>query len=79
MNWLEKKLPKKVRDRFRVSIVTALGFFLALQYNETIIAIIEKFFPIDQNGVLARVIFVIIMTIVVVYVTILVEKGLDGK
>jgi uncharacterized membrane protein required for colicin V production len=79
LNWLEKKLPKKVRDRFRTSIVTALGFFLALQYNETIVAVLAKLFPIEENGIWARIIYVLAITIVIVYVTVWIEKALDGK
>lgn len=77
-NWLEKRLPKKIREKMSTLIVTALGLFLALQYNETIQAIINQIFPTGE-GILARIIYVIIITVIIVYGIVFIEKALDGK
>jgi hypothetical protein len=78
MNWLEKKLPKVIRNRMSALIVTALGLFLALQYNEVVREIINSFIPVGE-GLTGKVIYILILTIVIIYATVAVEKALDGK
>lgn len=78
-NFLEKHLPRPIRERMVTLTVTALGLFLALQYNETIKAIFETYFPLDSNTLIGRLIYILVLTIVIVYSTVLIEKALDGK
>lgn len=78
-NWIEKHMPKKLREKMTTLIVTALGLFLALQYNETIKAILETYFPLNSNNLVGRIIYVFVLTCVIVYASYLVEKSLDGK
>ena len=79
MNFIEKNLPKSIRENMRTLIATALGLFLALQYNEAIKAIFETLLPLDSSSIWARIVYVIILTFVIVGAIYLVEKGLDGK
>lgn len=78
-NWLEKQLPKPIRDNTRTLLATALGLFLALQYNEFIKNIFETFFPLDTNNLIGRFVYITVLTIVIVYAIVFVEKALDGK
>ena len=78
-NMLEKNLPKTLRDRVSALISTALALFLALQYNETIKEIFEIFFPLDSGTFVGRILYIIILTIIIVYATVGVEKLLDGR
>ena len=79
MNLIEKNLPKKMRDKMSTLIVTALGLFLALQYNDTISKIFEKIYPLDSQTILGQVIYILLLTVIIVYGIIMVEKALDGK
>ena len=79
MNWIEKQLPKAIRNKMSTLIVTALGLFLALQYNETIKDIFDTYFPLDGNTLIGRIIYILILTVIIVYTTVFVEKALDGK
>jgi uncharacterized membrane protein YidH (DUF202 family) len=78
MNWLEKNLNKDVRDTMAVSIITALGLFLALQYNQTINEIFTRFLPADAT-IWIKIGYIIILTFVIVFAIIGVKKLLDGK
>ena len=77
-NFIERKLAKPVRERMAALIMTALGLFLALQYNEIINQIITTFIPAGE-GLIGKVIYILILTFLIVYATISVEKLLDGK
>jgi hypothetical protein len=78
-NLIEKRLPKAIRDKMTTMIITALGLFLALQYNETIKEIFETFFPLNSDTLSGRLMYIVILTILIVFFTVLVEQGLDGK
>lgn len=78
-NIIEKNLPRPIREKMATMVVTALGLFLALQYNETIKSIFETYFPLNGDTLLGRIIYILILTVIIVYTTVLVEKGLDGK
>lgn len=78
-NWIEKKLPEKVRKKLATLIVTALALFLSLQYNETMVAIFDKIYPLDSGTIFARLVYIAVLTILVVAAIIFIEKSLDGK
>lgn len=78
MNPIERMLPDAIRERMLTLIVTALGVFLALQYNTAITAIITEWFPAGA-GALNQIIYVVIITVVIVFASVMVEKALDGK
>lgn len=50
-------------------IVAALGLVAGLAWNEAIKALIEQLFPLSQNSVLAKFLYAILVTILVVIVT----------
>jgi len=79
MNFIEKHLPKPIRENMRTLLATALGLFLALQYNEFIKKIFETYFPLDTGNIVGRTIYIIVLTFVIVYAIVLLEKALDGK
>jgi uncharacterized membrane protein YidH (DUF202 family) len=70
---------KEMRERTFGYIVTALGLVAGLAWNEAIKALIEMLFPVGaQNTVLAKVVYAVSITIVVVvgtmYLTRLFQK-----
>lgn len=77
-NFIEKNLPKSIRDNMRTLIAAGLGLFLGLQYNDYIRVIFERIFP-NTNSLIWRGIILIIMTIVIVVLSVFIQKGLDGK
>ena len=79
LNWFEKHISSGVRLKMSTMIITALGLFLALQYNETIKAIFEAIFPLQGTGLVVKIIYIFVLTIVVVVLSALIERGLDGK
>ena len=77
-NIIEKRLPKAVRNQMQAMIAAALGLFLGLQYNDYLKSIFEKILP-DTTSLLSKGIVLLVLTIVVVYATIYLQKLLDGK
>ena len=68
-------IKREVRERTAGYIVAALGFVAGLAWNEAIKALIESFFPQgNANSVLAKFIYAILVTIVVVLVTVYLGK-----
>jgi hypothetical protein len=77
-NFIEKSLPSKVRKQLEVLTLGALGLFLALQYNTVVADIFEKLFPLGE-GIATKLVYLLLLTIVVVYVSVWIQKGLDGR
>ena len=50
-------------------ILTALGLVAGLAWNEAITSLIKSFFPLDENGVLPKFIYAIVITVVIVLVS----------
>ena len=79
LNWFEKHVASAVRKKVTSLVITALGLFLALQYNETIKVIFEAVFPLQGSGILVRIIYVLVLTVVIVFLSVAIEKAMDGK
>ena len=77
-NFIEKRLPKPVRDNMRTLIAAGLGLFLGLQYNNYIQAVVNKILP-STDGLLFRGLILIGLTFAIVYLSIFIQKALDGK
>lgn len=60
-------------------LLTGFGLFLALTYQETISAVFDTYLPLESNGVLGRVIYTLVVTVIIVYGAVMVERALDGK
>ena len=78
VNALEKRLPKPVRVKVSTLSAAALGLFLGLRYNDYFRKLFERFIPQDA-GLLSEGFLLIILTLVVVYASIFIERALDGK
>lgn len=72
-------MPKNLREKSTMLIVTALAFFLSLEYSETMTRVFDTIYPLNTDGLFARITYTLILTVLVVYAIILVERGLDGK
>lgn len=60
------KLRGEVRNRTVKYILAAFGLVAGLAWNDAIKALIDYLFPQDQNGVKAKMIYAIIITLIVV-------------
>lgn len=77
-NPLEKVLPKDIRNNMRTLIAAALGLFLGLRYNDYVKKVVETFVPETGNLLIEGGILVGI-TFLIVYLSIYLQKALDGK
>ncbi len=65
-----KEIKKEIRERTLGYITAALGLVAALAWNEAIKASIEHFFPLSRNTLLAKFIYAVLMTLVVVIMSV---------
>jgi hypothetical protein len=80
----EKKSKKvKIREEFQKRItgyiVAAFGLVAGLAWNEAIKASIEYFFPMSRNSLLAKFIYAILITLVLVLITIYLTRLFADK
>lgn len=70
----QKKINKEVMDKITGYILAALGFVVALAWNDAIKALIEFLFPLNKEGVSAKFVYALLMTVVIVVVTIILAR-----
>lgn len=58
-----------LREKTTGYILTALGLVAGLAWNDAITSLIKHFFPLDTSGVIAKFIYAVIITIVIVIVS----------
>ena len=63
-------MTSEVKEKTVGYIVAALGLVAGLAWNDAVKALIEFFFPTQQNTLLARFIYAGIITMIVVIVTV---------
>ncbi len=66
-------MKKKVIERLVTLITAAFGLIAALAWNEAIQSIFKGFFK-EREGIIAKIIYALIITIIVVIVTIWISK-----
>lgn len=77
-NFIERNLPGPLRNKLQTLIAAALGLFLGLRYNDYFRKLIANFLP-DAEGLLWEGLILIGLTLIIVGLSVLIEKGLDGK
>jgi hypothetical protein len=80
----EKKSKKvKIREEFQKRItgyiVAAFGLVAGLAWNEAIKALIEYFFPMNQNALWVKFVYAILITLVLVIVTLYLTRLFAGE
>ena len=71
------KISREIKDKTFNFVITAFGLVAGLAWNEAIQSLINSFFTINKNSVLAKFIYAILMTLVLVFITIYLAKVLD--
>lgn len=78
-----KEIRNQAREKTVGYILTALGLVAGLAWNEAIKAVIDMFIQAPQNSILAKMIYAVVITIVVVivsvYLTRLSKKNQETK
>ena len=64
----------EIKERIVGYILAAFGFVAALAWNEAVKGLIETLFPLDHGSLLAKFIYAIFVTIIVVVVSIYLAK-----
>ena len=67
-------IQREIRERTVAYLIAAFSFVAGLAWNEAIKAFIEHLFPFGNNTVLAKVLYAVIVTLVVVLVTVYLMK-----
>ena len=74
-----QKIQAEVRKQILSYMVGAFGMIAGLAWNEAIKSLIEYVFPMSRNTWLAKLVYAVIITIIIVSVTIVVTKIFSKK
>lgn len=77
-NFIEKRLPIGVRKNFKTAIVGGVSFFIALMYSDFFKKLIDTYLP-NTDGLIARGILLVAITIGFAFLLAGIDKFLDGK
>lgn len=66
----QKKLGNELKERTVGYILGALGVVAGIAWNDTIRAVIDYLFPLDKSGILAKFIYAVIMTVILVIISV---------
>ncbi len=69
-----EELTGQVRDKVATYILAGLGLVSALAWNDAIKAVIEELYPLEQDSLLAKLYYALIMTIIIVIASVIVIK-----
>lgn len=72
------EIKKEIKQRVTGYITAAFGLVAALAWNEAIKSLIEYFFPMDKNTILAKFIYAGLMTLVLVIIAVYLVRLLKG-
>jgi hypothetical protein len=68
------KISSEVKEKTFGFILTALSLVAGLAWNEAIQSLINSFFTINKNSVLAKFVYAVVLTLVLVVITIYLAK-----
>ena len=70
----KQSIKVEVKKKTLGYIVAALGLVAGLAWNDAIKSIIEYLFPLSKDTVLAKLIYAVLLTVVIVILTIIITK-----
>ncbi len=74
-----RQAAKAIKVKMVAYIGAGLGLVIGLAWNDAIIGLIGYFYPDKGNGVIAKLIYAVIITVVVGLALYLVEKSLEDE
>jgi len=79
LNEERRALQNEVRTRLLGYITAAFGLVAGLAWNEAIGAAIRTYFPSQENSLIAKFVYAILVTLVVVVVTFILSRVLTAR
>ncbi|MDP2709193.1 MAG: DUF5654 family protein [bacterium] len=75
------KISREVRERTFGFVITAFSLVAGLAWNEAIQSLIRSIFTVGKDSVLAKFIYAVLMTLILVVITIYLSRvfGKEGK
>ena len=73
------KLHKEFRERISGYIIGAFGLVASLAWNDAITALIEKIFPLGKDTVVAKFIYALLITVILVVIAVYMVKLLKEE
>lgn len=73
----ELRIRKEVKAKTISYMLAALGFVVGLAWNDAIKAIIDHFFPLNTDGILAKFLYAFLVTLVIVLASIYFVKSTE--
>ena len=77
-NFPMNKLRQEFRERISGYIIAAFGLVASLAWNDAISALIEKIFPLGKDTIVAKFIYAMVITVILVAVAVYLVKILKG-
>ena len=68
------KLQQEFRERISGYIIGAFGLVASLAWNDAITSLIEKVFPFGKDTVIAKFVYALVMTIILVIIAVYLVK-----
>ncbi|MDO8592812.1 MAG: DUF5654 family protein [bacterium] len=68
------KISREVKDRTFGFIITALSLVAGLAWNEAIQSLINNYFAMNKNSILAKFVYAVILTLILTLITIYLAK-----
>ncbi|MDP3954026.1 MAG: DUF5654 family protein [bacterium] len=69
---------KELKNKIVVYITTSLGLVAGLAWNDAITSFINHVFTLEKNTVLAKFVYAVIITLVVVFLATYISKMISG-
>lgn len=64
-----KELQREIRLKTITYITAALGLVVGLAWNEAIKSVITYLFPLDQNTIVAKIVYALLVTVILAFAT----------
>ena len=75
----ELRIRREVKKHTTAYVLAALSFVVGLAWNDAIKTLIEYFFPLNQDSILAKLMYALLITFIVVLVTIYFVKSTEEE
>ncbi|MBI2054050.1 MAG: hypothetical protein HYT36_01840 [Candidatus Staskawiczbacteria bacterium] len=75
----QERLRREVKEKTTGYILAALGFVVGLAWNDAIKTLIEYFFPLNKESVLAKIFYAFLVTMIIVLATIYSVKSSEKE
>lgn len=73
----QNQLRKELKKQVGTYLMAALGFVAGLAWNEAIKGVIDMIFPFSGNGIIAKFVYAILVTILVIIFAFYISKNED--